>query len=109
MAALDQPRFVPVHLLVHDPKGAIQLATTRVRVACTADSGMPESASTVADRRVITCPLCLESPEFLELEEEMTGLSAADKAAKKHADLKAAKLAAQADADDEQGNKAPAE
>jgi len=109
MAASDQPRFVPVHLLVHDPKGAIQLATTRVRVACTADSGMPESASTVADKRVITCPMCLESAEFLELEEEMIGLSAADRAAKKHAEDKAKKLAEIAAADSVPEVTAPAE
>lgn len=71
---------IPVHLIIHDPNGPIQLATTRVRVCCTPTSGWPQSASAVPDRRVITCPLCLKTPEFLELEQDASGKSDADAA-----------------------------
>ena len=84
MPASDTPRKVFVHLLVHDPEGPIASTITKFRVVCTPDSKLPESASTVASRNVITCPLCLDTVEFLELEEEMDGGSKADRAVKKH-------------------------
>jgi len=76
----DQPQKVPVHLIIHDPNGPIQLATTRVRVCCTPTSGWPQAASAVPDKRVITCPLCLKTEEFKELEQSASGKSDADAA-----------------------------
>lgn len=84
MKTLVKPRIIFVHLLVHDPDGPIPAANTNLRVACCPDSGIPESASTVALETVITCPLCLASEDYRELNELNNSVSAADSAAAKH-------------------------
>jgi hypothetical protein len=91
MKKMPKPRQIYVHLLVHDPVGLIETATTNLRVACSPKSLMPESGSTVAMESVITCPLCLKSAEYLELNEDIDAVSHADRAAADHvAELEAA-------------------
>lgn len=92
----DAPRKVSTHLIVLDPSGPIASGDKRYRVACTPESKLPESASNVAFRTVITCPLCLDTEEFAILEEEMDGGSAADRAAAKAIKARAAAKAAPA-------------
>ena len=70
-----------VHFLVYDPNGPIKTSTTNLRVACTPDSKMPYAATPTAMKRVITCPLCLQTEEFKELCEDDKGSSSADDAA----------------------------
>lgn len=81
MRTVPPVRKVFVHLLVHDPVGLIPASTTNLRVACSPTSLMPESASTLAMETVISCPLCLQSPEYAELNAEMDSTSIADRAA----------------------------
>ena len=90
----DAPRKVSTHLIVLDQNGPINSGVNRYRVACTPESKLPESASNVALRAVISCELCLETEEFALLEEKMNGGSAADRAADKAIKAKAAALAA---------------
>lgn len=90
----DALRTVSTHLLVLDENGPINSGVNRYRVACTPESKMPESASNVALRSVVGCALCLETEEFLLLEERMEGGSAADRAAAKAIKAKEAALAA---------------
>jgi hypothetical protein len=92
----DAPRKVSTHLIVLDQNGPIASGDKRYRVACTPESKLPESASSVAFRSVVTCPLCLDTEEFALLEEEMDGGSAADRAAAKAIKAKAAAKAAAA-------------
>lgn len=80
----DEVRKIFTHLLVHDPQGPIPSATTRLRVACTPKSSMPESASHIPMDTVITCPLCRETDVYKELAEEMHPTPSADKAATVH-------------------------
>lgn len=76
---------VYIHFLYHDPAGPLTSSTTNMAVACKPDSSMPEHASSVAMPSVITCPLCLQSAIYKELEESMDGTSSADRAAAAHA------------------------
>lgn len=84
MKAMPKPRQIFVHLLVHDPVGLIESTNTNLRVACSAKSLMPESASTVAMASVITCPLCLASKEYAELSDDADATSHADRAVAEH-------------------------
>lgn len=95
MKKMPKPRQVFVHLVVHDPSGPIETATTNLRVACQPKSLMPESASTEAAEGVITCPLCRNTKEYLELSMPIDATPDADRAVAEHiAKLEAAAEAA---------------
>lgn len=82
---MTEPKPVFVHLIVYDQKGPIKTSTSSFRVACRPESSMPTAASPVAMKKVITCPLCLKSADFLELCVDDVHGNAADAAAHEYA------------------------